>query len=666
MSRIFILLLIVLAGLTANSQTITVFDNSNLQPIENLVLVNLQHTKTALTDNHGKAKLDAFNPNDNIFFQHPSYQELVLSFDQIKDLHFKIGLNASIINLSEVVVSASKWEQKREEVPNKISTIHVKEVAFFNPQTSADLLGTSNEVFIQKSQSGGGSPMIRGFSANSVLLVVDGVRMNNAIYRSGNLQNVISIDPNIIESAEVIFGPGSIIYGSDALGGVMDFHTQKVKFSSDSNALVKGSAVSRYSTANNEKMIHADVNVARKKWGFISSVTYSEFDDLMMGSIKHDEYQRLEYATRIGNTDSVITNADPNIQKFSGYNQLNLMQKFSFKLSDQILLDYGFHYSTTSDIPRYDRLIQYKDGNLKYAEWYYGPQQWMMHSLSLNINRKAGIYDYAKLTLAFQDVEESRYSRKLDNDLLSSRTEDVKVYSLNIDMDKKISGKSTLFYGLEGFYNRVTSNAYAKNIVSGDHFPESTRYPNGGSDYTTAAIYANFKSNLHQKITLQAGLRFSQIFAFSKFSDTTFYNFDYDEIKFNTGALNGSLGIVYRPDAKTNLNLNLSSGFRAPNIDDVAKVFDSEPGSVVVPNNGLKPEYAYNADLGITKRFNRKFRLEATVFYTLISNLMDRQDFQYNGLDSIMYDGEMSKVQAIQNVKSGWIAGGSFGFKADL
>jgi len=91
MSRIFILLLIVLAGLTANSQTITVFDNSNLQPIENLVLVNLQHTKTALTDNHGKAKLDAFNPNDNIFFQHPSYQELVLSYDQIKDLHFKIG-----------------------------------------------------------------------------------------------------------------------------------------------------------------------------------------------------------------------------------------------------------------------------------------------------------------------------------------------------------------------------------------------------------------------------------------------------------------------------------------------------------------------------------------------------------------------------------------------
>jgi len=125
------------------------------------------------------------------------------------------------------VVSASKWEQNKNEVPNKIVSISAKDVVLENSQTAADLLGVSNEVFIQKSQLGGGSPMIRGFAANSILLVVDGVRMNNAIYRSGNLQNVISIDPNIIQSSEIIFGPGSIIYGSDALGGVIDFHTKK-------------------------------------------------------------------------------------------------------------------------------------------------------------------------------------------------------------------------------------------------------------------------------------------------------------------------------------------------------------------------------------------------------------------------------------------------------
>ena len=73
--------------------------------------------------------------------------------------------------------------------------------------------------------------MIRGFATNRVFMVVDGVRMNNAIYRSGNIQNVISIDALSIETAEVVFGPGSLIYGSDAIGGVMDFHTLNAQFS---------------------------------------------------------------------------------------------------------------------------------------------------------------------------------------------------------------------------------------------------------------------------------------------------------------------------------------------------------------------------------------------------------------------------------------------------
>ena len=93
--------------------------------------------------------------------------------------------------------------------PIKLQSIHAR-FRLRNPQTAADLLAQTGAVFIQKSQLGGGSPMIRGFATNRVLLVVDGVRMNNAIYRSGNLQNIISIDPLSIETAEVIFGPGSI------------------------------------------------------------------------------------------------------------------------------------------------------------------------------------------------------------------------------------------------------------------------------------------------------------------------------------------------------------------------------------------------------------------------------------------------------------------------
>ena len=185
--------------------------------------------------------------------------------------------------MDEAVVSVNKWEQKLNEVPNKIIKVSKYDILRNNPQTSADLLGQSGTVFIQKSQLGGGSPMIRGFATNRVLLVVDGVRMNNAIYRSGNLQNIISIDPLSTEAAEVIFGPGSLIYGSDAIGGVMDFHTLEPRFSKTDKMQAKGAVLGRYSSANQEKTGHADLNLGWKKWSILTSVSFSRFDDLKMG-----------------------------------------------------------------------------------------------------------------------------------------------------------------------------------------------------------------------------------------------------------------------------------------------------------------------------------------------------------------------------------------------
>ena len=91
-------------------------------------------------------------------------------------------------------------------------------IEFTNPMTSADLLERGGYVYIQKSQLGGGSPMIRGLSTNRLVLSVDGVRLNNAIFRSGNIHNVISISPMNIENTEVIMGSASVLYGSDAIG----------------------------------------------------------------------------------------------------------------------------------------------------------------------------------------------------------------------------------------------------------------------------------------------------------------------------------------------------------------------------------------------------------------------------------------------------------------
>ena len=134
-------------------------------------------------------------------------------------------------DLNEIVVSASRFEEKRANVPQQMMMIKQKDIKFLSQPTSAELLQSSGQVLVQKSQLGGGSPILRGFEANKVLLVVDGIRMNNAIYRGGHLQNIISIDNSMLEKVEVIYGPGSVVYGSDALGGVIHFHTLKPQLS---------------------------------------------------------------------------------------------------------------------------------------------------------------------------------------------------------------------------------------------------------------------------------------------------------------------------------------------------------------------------------------------------------------------------------------------------
>ncbi|MFC2152572.1 TonB-dependent receptor plug domain-containing protein [Bacteroidota bacterium] len=641
-------------------QTLQFKDAESNEPVADVAVYNYDRTKSILSNEEGKISLEIFSMNELIYLQHPSYKKLEFKKSDIQD--FTFYLEKEIFEIEEYVISAYRWEQNIKEIPNKITRLTQKEIAFNNPQTTADLLATSNEVFVQKSQLGGGSPMIRGFSTNTVLLVIDGVRMNNAIYREGNLQNIISLDANAIESSEIIFGPGSVTYGSDALGGVMDFHTLRPKLSTSEQADFYGNAFMRYSSANNEKTGHINFNINSKKWAFLSSISYSDYDDLRMGTINNSEYQRSEYVKQIDGTDSIISNKDPNAQIESGYNQMNLMQKIRFRPGKKLDLTYAFHYSELSDVPRYDRLIRYKNGTLEFGEWYYGPQKWMMHSINANYSSINNLFDNAKLTMAFQDYKESRHDRKYRRVDLTESFEKVKAYSINIDFDKSLKQDNQIFYGIEAVYNSVNSTAHVKDITTGITSPEQTRYPDGTNNYTTLAAYISYKKNFGDKITSIAGCRANYVSLYSSVEDTSLFDFPFNEISLSNGAVNGSIGLVYHPNKKWQINFNLSSGFHAPNIDDMAKVFDPEPGIIIVPNDNLSPEYAYNVDMGIQKEFWEIISFNITGFYTYLTNAFVRRDFTFNGQDSIEYKGELSKVVAIVNADKAFI----YGFSSSL
>ncbi len=651
---LFIFILYMLS-INMHAQKLILKDEITHEPISMANIFCSDNKVSTATDINGKADISGFGSCDSIYIKFIGYSTVIISYDSLKQKDFNIYLKQNPITLDETTVSATRWEQNKRNVPNKITSIKPRDVMIRNPQTTADMLGETGEVFIQKSQLGGGSPVIRGFAANRVLISVDGIRMNNAIFRSGNLQNVISLDPFAINNTEVIFGPGSIIYGSDAIGGVMSFFTLNPEISSTGTPDVKMHAAARYSSADNEMTGHFDINCGLKKWGFVTSITYSGFSDMKMGKYGPDDYLRNRYVVRQDNRDTVVQNADPELQIPSGYQQLNLMQKISYKTDKGWMLNYDLHYSTTGNYPRYDRMLQIRNDQLKYAEWYYGPQIWMMNHFHASGNKHTAAYDKIIIHVAWQNFKESRHKRKLNDDSKNNRNETVNALNLNLDLEKKFNSRNRLVYGTEYIFNLVGSKANDENIVTSIKTPAAPRYPDG-STWNSIALFADFFRKITPRTSLRAGARFNYIVLNADF-DQRFYNFPFSNAHISTGAPTGSLGIIHNPDESMQLMANISTGFRAPNIDDAGKVFDSEPGCVVVPNPDLRSEYSLNNEIGISKIFSEKFKFDLSAYYTILFNAMVRRNYMFNGQDSIMYDGEMSRVQAVQNASKAKVYG---------
>ena len=650
-------------SLAAQSVTWTVRDVSDWKPLGGVLIqvVDADTLTIGKTNAEGRFSLvTQANPGQRLLFSLSGYQAQWVAWEGGAETNVQVLLEPRLYSFEEIVFTANKFGENKDDLPFQISVIKQADVVINNPSSSANLLEQAG-VFVQRSQAGGGSPVLRGFEANRVLLVVDGVRMNNAIYRSGHLQNVLTIDPDLLERSEVMFGPASVMYGSEALGGVMHFYTRNPRLSSNDKLKVDLNAYARVGSAQGERSLHYDMNVGGKRWGVLSSITWRSFGDLRVGDRRPADYpdfgKRDSFVTRINGVDQILANDDPNVMTPNAYEQLDLLQKWYFIQNDHLSHTLNLQYSTSSDIPRFDRLTQTRNGRLRYAEWYYGPQERLMISHRLLHTPASGIYDQLAVVTAYQDIGESRHTRSYQNPWLDHREESVSVASINLDARKEIAGKHELAYGAELFWNGVQSSAYSENIETQQTSPLDTRYPDGGTKVWSAAAYLTHRWEISPRWTLTDGLRYTHYSLQSTFIDQSFFPFPESEISQINQALSGNLGLVHRMSNDWRFSALFSTGFRAPNLDDIAKVFDSQPGNVVVPNPGLKPEYTYNTELSVGKKWGKMLQMELTGWYTLYRDAIVVRDFSVNDRDSILYDGVLSKVQANVNASEALIYG---------
>ena len=629
MIRKILLLIVIFYADNLIGQTITLKDS-----ILKSVIINASVTSKNIgeTSNvNGKVNLSKFNDTDSVVISHISYQSKKILKKNIKKI---IYLKQKTIFLPEITFKT----ELKVLISDKYEAQKIIPSPFSDMQSSiSNLLSTESSLVVQESQPGGGSPNYRGMEANRLLLIIDGITLNNTIFRSGHLQNSATINPFFIETINILSGPASVGYGNGAMGGALIFNTHKpnnkntIKFQQ------------QFESSSNASITNFLINYTRKNHSHLTGFSLKSFGDLKMGS------NRLHGYKNWGKETVATIN---NKQLYTSYSQIDVIHKSKFNLNRFNSIVLNSQYSKSSDIYRFDKMNDLNNGLPKYKKWYYGPRIRFMQSINNVIKYPTLLFDSLNTTLSYQNAIESRHVQKYTDTLINNRIENVKVYDINIDFKKKFNS-IRLAYGIGYKKQYVASDANLSNY--NQTLYNTTRYPSGGSNVEEFFTYSQLNINISKKIDILFGGRLNESSINADFNNNSFI---INNIKNNNQSFIKSILLSYKPKKNTTINASFYSGFRNPNIDDMGKIFSKDGINVVVPNKDLEPEFANNYELEFSYT-PYPIKLQLQLFSTFIENAINRDFSQINGLDSIIYDGDLMRVQMNQNIEGARIDGAS-------
>tara|TARA_B110000977_G_C11075889_1_gene491149 strand:+ start:23 stop:1312 length:1290 start_codon:yes stop_codon:yes gene_type:complete len=258
------------------------------------------------------------------------------------------------------------------------------------------------------------------------------------------------------------------------------------------------------------------------------------------------------------------------------------------------------------------------------------------------------LIDSAQLIIAYQDVYETRFVQKLESNERIDQHENVDIYSLNANFIK-----NKFHYGFEYYNNDVSSRAFkTMNAVSAAY--DQTRYPNGGSSMSSWAGYITYGKQLSKKIKVNTGLRYTENQLNGKYIQVRYptITLPYDSINNKYDAYTGNLSLAYFPNESWKIAGIVSTGFHAPNLDDVSKVF-YKGSNVTIPNFNLAPEYANTVELNITKNIKNRVLINANAYYTVLNDAIMRVEADSSNTDGLIIDPEEGFTSIKTNKNTG-------------
>lgn len=541
---------------------------------------------------------------------HKLYLETVLNSSMKRIPTLLLSLCASPVFaqdfLDPLIITATRSGQEASDSTYSASILDADFIRQSTRRTLPDALQYTPGVLVQKTAHGHGSPFIRGFTGRQNLLLVDGVRMNNSTLRSGPVQYWNTVDPLSIDRFELVRSQGSVLYGSDAVGGTLNAFTKSSDFRSrpDGNSYYGGSTFYEYRSngqGSHTGRLETEAGVGGK-YGFWLGLSQKEFGDIEDSSV--------------------------GLMRGTGYPEEDLDFRFDFAVSPESTLTVAHQYVNQDDISRWHRTLNNPgwthDGHVA------APGTWNANTYdqerSLTYVRYTGSNPQSdrliknwSATLSYQNSADSEFQDRLPAGGSSIRRSNIDLQTLGSDLTLESEiGKGTLVYGFD-FYHDMVNSSGSTNNISGTNYKESLPIADD-STYDLFGLFTQYQWNATERFEITPGIRYTYAHAeLGRFKDNT-STVRTNETQ-NWDSVVGSLRGLYRLDESWNLFGGISEAFRAPNLDDLSGNLTSKASTTTLGSLDVEPEKFITYEVG-ARRTSDNLSLQSAIFYTQIKDVI--------------------------------------------
>lgn len=599
-----------------------VFDEISREPIPNVNVFIAGSNRGSITDKDGHFSIENVAAGKRFLIAaHIAYTQkrIPVSVKQTGSRNLTIFLSPKVLAMEDVVFTASRHAETQFQSQQDIAMADEQEITARISTNTADALREIPGILVQKTTAGHGAPIIRGMIGKDVLLLYNGIRLNKPTFRFGANQYMNTIDVESLNRIEVTKGPGSVMYGSDAIGGVVNMISEPPQFL-EQDGHWKTVFSSRYGSADQSRIFHTGI---MNRFGRVivkSGLTWKKIGDLRAGA-------------KIG------------AQTPTGYDELNGNMKIGVSLTESSSLDFDLLAVNQKQVPRYDKYV-----SGKYQKYLYDPQNRYLGSVTLYSRpQKINWISSLQWNASYQFEEEGTIQQKTGNTSVTKNRNDLTTLGSFLQINSVLHSRHILTYGYEIYRDRVKSS----------RFKDSVRQPRGnfpdGSVYLSLGLFVNDNIVFSRKFDCTVGMRWSRM-NISSALEHPFGDFEDAYSDFT-----GTFGLSYKPKPWLNLIATYAKGFRAPNFNDAVVLKVSNAG-VDAPSPGLSPEKSHNFEMGV-KVDRTAFNGSAFIFYNRLIDLIDRYLGQYQGLPFFdenhngIRDADETNIYQKRNVAKAYIAG---------